>query len=86
MYSAAGVGVLVCVWRGAMVQAGRGLIRVQAGGGFGRGPRRGGGGCSAPLRCAPADELEFDFNFSSAHELEFDFIRLSAHECTRARV
>ena len=69
-----------------MLQAGRSLIRVQAGGASGEGPGGGGGACSAPLRCTPADELEFDFNFSSAHELEFDFIRLSAHECTRARV
>jgi hypothetical protein len=35
---------------------------------------RGGGGCSAPLRCAPADELEFDVIFSSANELVFDVI------------
>ncbi len=47
MYSAAVVWVLVCVWRGAVFQVGRGLIRVQAGGASGVGPRRGGGGCSS---------------------------------------
>jgi hypothetical protein len=36
--------------------------------------------CSTPLRCAPADELEFDFIFSSAHALEFDVIFSSFKE------